>query len=409
VSSAMSDVVIVGGSVAATRAAEAAARHAPSLSITVVSDEPNPPYERPPLSKVGLDEPLDLPALTYPAVAKLAEHGVHFALNTRAEGLDVAARTLLTSNGPIRYRSLVVATGCEPIIPPLFAGLEDVYSLRSYEDALALRAAVSAADLSVAIVGAGFIGGEFAATLVKRNPDRDVALIDLDAKPLGRFGDPVADAYRALHHEAGIHLHFGNAVVGIGQGAAGRVVELYDGTRVPADVILLGVGVRPATTWLANSSVTLDGGILCDATLRAAAGVYAAGDAVRWPNERFNATMRIEHWTTAAEQGRIAGINAVNVLTGAPPLVCSTVPYFWSDQHGVRIQFAGHRTGREDLYVNHTDDGTLFLYRAGDDITGVLAFERRAQFVKLRAALRKRLSWQDAQALPTLHRVAAPD
>jgi NADPH-dependent 2,4-dienoyl-CoA reductase/sulfur reductase-like enzyme len=406
---AHSDVVIVGGSVAATRAAEAAARHAPSLTITVVSDESNPPYERPPLSKVGLDEPLDLQALTYPAVAKLGEHGVSFALNTRAEGLDVAARTLLTSNGPLGYRSLVVATGCEPIIPPLFAGLEDVYSLRSYEDALALRAAVTAADRPVAIVGAGFIGGEFAATLVKQSPDRAVALIDLDAKPLGRFGDPVADAYRALHHEAGVRLHFGNAVVGVGQATNGRVVELYDGTSVPADIILLGVGVRPATRWLANSSVKLDGGIVCDATLRAAEGVYGAGDAVRWPNERFHATMRIEHWTTAAEQGRIAGINAVNALTGAPPVVCSTVPYFWSDQHGVRIQFAGHRTGLEDVYVDRTDDGTLFLYRAGHDITGVLAFGRRAQFVKLRAAMRKGLSWQDVQVLLTPHRITAAD
>jgi NADPH-dependent 2,4-dienoyl-CoA reductase/sulfur reductase-like enzyme len=389
------DVVIVGGSVAAMRSAETIARHAPELSITMVSEEPNAPHERPPLSKVGLGEPLELEALTYPAVADLERHGVTFTLDTRADRLDTQARKVFTSAGVLEYGALVVATGCEPILPPLFAGLPDVLQLRRYEDAAALRAAVADPERSVAIVGAGFIGGEFAATLVEAG--RRVALIDLAEKPLGRFGDAVADTYSALHRNAGVELFLGKAVVDIVDNDGRRELLLDGGTRVPADVILVGAGVRPATEWLESSGLVLDNGIVCDATLRAADRVFAAGDAVRWPNSRFGATMRIEHWTNAAEQGRAAGMNAANTILGLPPRDCANVPYFWSDQHGVRIQFAGYRTGAEEIIESRGEDGALFLYRLGDRVTGVLAFERRAQFVKLRAMLRSDLPWDVAE------------
>jgi len=392
-----SDIVIVGGSVAATRAAETAAWHAPDLSITVVSDEAVAAYERPPLSKLALDDPVDLAALTYPVVDQLREQGVVFTLGTRAEQLDVAGKRVMTSQGAIECGAVVVATGCEPVVPPLFAGRPDVYVLRTHADAVGLRRAVADPARTVAVVGAGFIGGEFAATMVKAG--REVALIDLDPNPLGRLGPPVAHAYRELHRAAGVHLHFGRAVVDIVEEADGRALRLDDGTTVTADVIVLGVGVRPTTGWLQDSGLTLDGGVVCDETLRAAEGVYAAGDIVRWPNARFGETMRIEHWTNAAEQGRVAGLNAVSTVLGNPAVACSTVPYFWSDQHGVRIQFAGHRTGMEEILEDRNGEGALFLYRSGDRVAGVLAFERRAQFVRLRAALRRPLSWSAAAEL----------
>lgn len=391
------DVVIVGGSVAATRAAEAITRHAPQLGVTVVSDEPHLPYERPPLSKTAHDKPLDLEKLTYPAVAGLQEAGVRFVLGTRAEGLDPLARTVATSGGTIGYGSLVITTGCDPVVPPLFAGQDNVFTLRRYEDAEALRAAVADPGTSVAIVGAGFIGGEFAATLSSQG--REVALIDLARRPLGRFGDPVADAYEDMHRRAHVTLHLGRTVTRAMEDSARRRLVLEDGTEVPADVILLGTGVRPSTVWLAGSGLTLDDGIVCDTTLQAAERIFAAGDAARWPNPRYGVTMRVEHWTTAAEQGRVAGLNAANAVLGTPPADCASVPYFWSDQHGVRIQFAGHRTGDEDIISDHDDRGSLFLYRRGDAVTGVLAFDRRPLFVKLRAALRKHLPWDTAQEL----------
>lgn len=384
---AVSDVVIVGGSIAGLRAAETVVRLAPELSVTVVSDEPHLPYERPPLSKVALRDPLELDDLVYQSVGELGRHGVDFMLETPALGLDLAARRVRVAEGELGYRALIIATGCEPVIPPVFAGLPEVYPLRSFQDARALRAAVADTSKSVAIVGAGFIGGEFASTLVKEG--RAVSLVDMAPKPLGRFGAPVADTYAALHRDAGVELFLGRAVTDVAHTTERRELVLDDGTRVRADVILVGAGVRPSTQWLEGSGLSLDNGILCDSLLRASEGVFAAGDAVRWPNPRFDAIMRVEHWTNAAEQGRIAAMNAVNHIRELDGAVCANVPYFWSDQHGIRIQFAGYLTGDEELLENRNSDGSLFLYLRGQAVTGVLAFERRSEFVKIRAALRR--------------------
>jgi NADPH-dependent 2,4-dienoyl-CoA reductase/sulfur reductase-like enzyme len=392
VTPATTDVAIVGGSTAGLRAAEAVARHAPELRVTVISDEPHLPYELPPLSKVALHDRLDVDALVYPFATSLRDQGVDFRLNTRAQALDTKANTVLLPDGPLTYRALVIATGCEPVIPPLFAGRSRVHALRRFEDATALRAAVADPAACVAIVGAGFIGGEFASTLVKAG--RTVSVIDLAAKPLGRFGEPVAEAYAALHREAGVGLFLGSGVVDVTEQEGCRTLVLDDGTRVPADVIVVGVGVRPSIDWLRDSGLTVDNGILADATLRAADNVFVAGDIARWPNARFDTVMRIEHWTSAAEQGRAAGINAAKLIRGSEGEGFTNVPYFWSDQHGVRIQFAGHLTGDEEIVESRAEDGSLFLYRRGEAVTGVLAFERRAEFVKLRARLRRALSWQ---------------
>ncbi|GHB59277.1 pyridine nucleotide-disulfide oxidoreductase [Streptomyces umbrinus] len=388
------DVAIVGGSTAGLRAAEAVVRHAPELSVTVISDEPHLPYELPPLSKTALDDRLDVDALVYPFAGSLRDRGVDFRLNTRAQSLDTKSNTVLLPDGTLSYRALVIATGCEAIVPPLFAGRFHVHALRRFEDATALRAAVADPGASVAIVGAGFIGGEFASTLVKAK--RTVSLIDLAAKPLGRFGDQVADAYAALHRDAGVGLFLGSGVVDVVERNGRRSVVLDDGTRVPADVIVVGVGVRPSVDWLRSSGLTFDNGILADATLRAADNVFVAGDVVRWPNARFGTTMRIEHWTSAAEQGRAAGANAVRLISGSKGENFANVPYFWSDQHGVRIQFAGCLTGDEEIVESRTADGRLFLYHRGESVAGVLAFERRAEFVKLRALLRRELSLRTA-------------
>ena len=289
---------------------------------------------------------------------------------------------------------MVIATGCEPFVPPLFAGRENVFTLRRFDDAVGLRAALAAEPRSVAVVGAGFIGGEFASTLVKAG--REVSLIDMAPHPLGAFGASIATAYAQLHQEAGVGMHFGAAAVGIAEEDDGRVLVLDNGRRVPADVIVVGVGVRPAVDWLETAELPYDNGIVADGTLRVADGIFAAGDVVRWPNPRFDAVMRIEHWTSAAEQGRAAGINAAHYLQNTEPVPVAVVPYFWSDQHGTRIQFAGYLHGDETLVESSTPEGLLFLYRRGDTVTAVMAFERRAQFVKLRALLRRGLSWEQA-------------
>ena len=390
-----SDVVVVGGSTAGLRAAEAVVRQAPELSVTVISNEPYLPYELPPLSKTGLAESLDIDALIYPIAKSIQGGDVDFRLGTSAESLDRENRVIRLSSGEeLGYRAMVIATGCEPFVPPLFAGRENVFTLRRFDDAVGLRAALAAEPRSVAVVGAGFIGGEFASTLVKAG--REVSLIDMAPHPLGAFGASIATAYAQLHQEAGVGMHFGAAAVGIAEDDDGRVLVLDNGRRVPADVIVVGVGVRPAVDWLETAGLPYDNGIVADGTLRVADGIFAAGDVVRWPNPRFDAVMRIEHWTSAAEQGRAAGINAAHYLQNTEPVPVAVVPYFWSDQHGTRIQFAGYLHGDETLVESSTPEGLLFLYRRGDTVTAVMAFERRAQFVKLRALLRRGLSWEQA-------------
>lgn len=392
-----SDIVIVGGSVAGLRAAQAAVRRAPDLRVTMISDEAYPPYERPPLSKLGLNEPFGLDTLVYPAVAELEKTGVEFLLGYRAESLDVDGRTVRHAQGEIEYKALVIATGCEAIVPPVLAGLPDVFVLRTYNDAVAIREALGDASKSLVIVGASFIGGELASMAVKEG--RDVTLIDLASKPLGRFGEAVFENYQALHRDAGVKLHFGKQVVEVTKIDGVRNIVLDDGTHVPAGIIVAGVGVRPSVGWLHGSGLRLDNGIVCDSSLQAADHVFAAGDAVRWPNRRLGAEVRIEHWTNAAEQGRVSGLNAANAVLGAPLEPCANVPYFWSDQHGVRIQFAGHRRGDEQVLQNRTEAGSLFFYRLGDIVTGVLAFERRAEFAKIRTKLRQELSWQSVSSM----------
>lgn len=388
------DIVIVGGSTAALRAAETVSRRAPDLKVTVVSAEQHLPYELPPLSKIPLQEFVDIEALIYPSARALQERGVEFRLGDRATALDPQRQTVTTGSGETTYRAAIITTGCEPIMPPIFHAERDVFVLRGFEDSVGLREALSDRRRSVAIVGAGFIGGEFASTLL--GDGREVSLIDLSAHPLIRFGEEVSRVYEDLHRGKGVETFFGLGATGTIERNGRRFLKLSNGHEVAADVIVVGVGVRPAVSWLASSGIELENGILADEYLQSTRGVFAAGDAVRWPNKRFDAAMRIEHWTTAAEQGRAAGVNAVNYLEGSPLVPCVTVPFFWSDQHGQRVQWAGHQSGGEQVFSSRNDNGSLFLFRKGGFLAGALAFERRQEFVQLRAKLRQPLAWDVA-------------
>ncbi|MGO4470892.1 NAD(P)/FAD-dependent oxidoreductase [Arthrobacter sp. 2RAF6] len=391
------DIVIIGGSTAALRAAETVSRRAPELEITIISAEVHLPYELPPLSKIPLKDHLDIESLVYPVARDLRAKGVDYRLGERATAIDPVGRVVSTDTGEVSYRAAIITTGCEPIVPPMFRGQQDVFVLRRFDDSVALRKAVEDRHRSVAIVGAGFIGGEFASTLI--SDGREVSLVDLSAHPLIRFGEAVSDVYEELHRSRGVATFFGVGATGTIERGGRRFLELSDGREVAADVIVVGVGVRPAVSWLDSSGIQLDNGIIADENLQTVEGVFAAGDAVRWPNARFDSIMRIEHWTTAAEQGRGAGLNAVNYLNNEPLVPFVNVPFFWSDQHGQRIQWAGHQVGGEQVVSNHNESGELFLFRNGDLVTGVLAFERRQEFVQLRAKLRNPLTWDVALSI----------
>jgi NADPH-dependent 2,4-dienoyl-CoA reductase/sulfur reductase-like enzyme len=205
----------------------------------------------------------------------------------------------------------------------------------------------------------------------------------------------------AAHADAGIDIRCDVTVAALDE----HGVTLADGTVVPADVIVVGIGVAPVTAWLESSGLELRDGVVCDGTLATALpGVYAAGDVARWPNELFGEEMRVEHWTNAAEQGAHAARNLLATLGGGTPVPYAPVPFFWSDQHRHRIQFLGRAAttdaDRVEVAVGEpAGHRFLALYGRGDRLWGVLGVNLPKLLMAYRRLLEQRVSWDDARAL----------
>ncbi|REF00950.1 NAD(P)/FAD-dependent oxidoreductase [Thermomonospora umbrina] len=388
-------LVVVGAALAGVRAVEAARTAGFGGTVTLVGAEDHLPYDRPPLSKAFLDadgpEP-PVPVLRDPAALR-DELGVELRLGAPATALDTRERTVSVGGSAVRYDALVIATGSRPL-PPTGAGrLGGVHTLRTVEDARAIRRALDSGARTV-VVGAGFVGAEVASAARRRG--LDVTMVDAASAPLARaLGEPMGRLCAEMHADHGTDLRLGVTVTGMEGAERVERVLLSDGSTVPADLVVAGIGARPATEWLDGSDVAVDDGVLCDPTLATSVpGVYAAGDVARWLNPLFGTSMRLEHWTNAAEQGAAAARNAVGA-DGARPF--ETVPYFWSDWYGVRIQFVGV-PGADDLAVFGDVPGRRFiaLYRLADRLAGVLAVGRRPVVARYRALLRRRATWSEA-------------
>jgi NADPH-dependent 2,4-dienoyl-CoA reductase/sulfur reductase-like enzyme len=390
-------LVVVGASLAGIRAVEAARKAGHAGAITLVGAEAHLPYDRPPLSKAYLDaaEPADV---TFRTEAHLREElGVTLRLGAPATGLDPKARVVALGQDELGYDALVIATGGAARTLPGSEGLAGVHCLRTLDDAVAVRSALDAGARTV-VVGAGFIGSEVASGARKRG--LPATIVETLPVPLVRsVGEDMGHACAALHRAHGTDLRCGVAVEGL-DSAGGRVtgVRLSDGTTVPADLVVVGIGVSPCTTWLEGSGLDLhehDRGVVADATLRAADAVHAAGDVVHFPNTLFDGElMRLEHWTTAAEQGALAARNA---LDPAHATELGTVPYFWSDWYGSRIQFVG-RPRADEIRVGDPGERFLALYRRGDRLVATITIDRPAQIMKYKRLIAQRASWSDALA-----------
>lgn len=384
-------LVVVGASLAGLRAVESARRAGHTGPITLVGAEHHLPYDRPPLSKAFLDAP-DPVVPTFDGALKLSELGVEVRLGRAATGLSLDEHAVLLGDEHLPFDSLVIATGCTPVALPGVDRTDGVHTLRTVEDAQAVRCGVRRGARTV-LVGGGFIGAEIATALRARGAE--VTIVEAADVPLVRAVGPVmAPALATLHARAGVALRCGVTVRSLRETAAGTRIELSDSSTLDADLVLVGIGARPATGWLDGSGLLLDNGVVCDETLRAAPGVYAAGDVARWHNRLFDTTMRLENWTAAAEQGTAAGRHAA---APASATAVETVPYFWSDWYGHRIQMVGVAAADEVTVVGEPDGVSwVALYRAGERIVGALALNQPRTVMKYRAMIARRSSWDTA-------------
>lgn len=403
-------LVIVGASLAGLRAAEAARRTGWAGEITLVGAEDHLPYDRPPLSKGHLETETDDAFVPLRTEDELADFGVTTRLGNRATGLDAAGRRLLLADGELGYDALILATGADPIQLPGSDGLTGVTALRTHAEATVVRRALDAGARTV-VIGAGFIGSEIASAARKRGlPATIVERLEVAlSRSLGvEPGELCAD----LHRAAGTDLRLGVGVSGL-RSEGGRVtgVELDDGTTIPADLVVVGIGVRPATAWLEDSGVALhagDRGVLCTASLATSVpGIWAAGDVAHFPNSRFNGDlMRLEHWTNAAEQGALAARNAIAGPDAGVEFL-DAIPYFWSDWYGHRLQFVGSPRADEVVVLGPRGPGAIVLYRRGTQLAGALTLDRPRDIMKFRRLVMEPASWDAALELAS-ERTAVP-
>lgn len=388
-------LVVVGASLAGLRAVEAARKSGHRGRITLIGAETHPPYDRPPLSKqfLGPGDALDAPAHLAPDAFAALE--VDFLAGRRASELDTSAHRIAVGDQWIPYDAVVVATGVVARGLPGTDGLAGVHTLRTVEDARAVRAALDAGARTV-VVGAGFIGSEVAAAARKRG--LPVTVVEALPVPMaGAIGVEMGAAVARMHLDNGTDLRCGVKVTGV-LGRRGRVtgVELSDGTMLRADLVVVGIGATPETGWLRTSGLDISDGVACDARLCAGpSGVYVAGDVARWHSTLFGRALRVEHWTNAAEQGELAARNALDPAAAGE---YGEIPYFWSDCYDRKIQFVGIVDADEVRVVSGDVASRRFaaLYRNGDRLVGALTMNLPGVSARCQAMIASAIGWQEA-------------
>jgi NADPH-dependent 2,4-dienoyl-CoA reductase/sulfur reductase-like enzyme len=382
-------VTVVGASLAGVSTARALREQGFDGRLTVVGDEPHPPYDRPPLSKdylAGTAERAELDLLTSADDAL----EVDWRLGCTAVGLDTAARAvLLEGGGRLVSDAVVIATGARArrLPGPTPAG---VHTVRTVDDATALRAEL-VPGARLVLIGGGFIGAEIASTA--RALGVDVVVVEALATPLaGPLGADIGRVCAGLHADNGVRLLAGVGVERVLGDGQVRAVRLVDGRELPADVVVVGIGAAPCVDWLAGSGIAIDpvgGGVRTDAHCATdVAGVLAVGDCAS-PYRRYaGGALRLEHWTNALKQPATAAAT----LLGQPgvPSADHEAPYFWSDQYDSRLQFAGHRADGDQVEIVEGDveaRNFLAVYRRNGEPVAVFAMNRPRPFGRWRRDL----------------------
>jgi 3-phenylpropionate/trans-cinnamate dioxygenase ferredoxin reductase component len=380
------EVVVVGASAAGLAAAETLRREGFDGRLTLVGDEACPPYDRPPLSKQLLAGDWEPERLRLRSDQELAALDARLIYGVRAVALEPRDRRIRLSDRdePLGYDGLVIATGVIARRLPFGHDLAGVHVLRTLTDALALRDDLREAR-RVVVIGAGLLGAEAAA--VARTMGRDVTLIDPVAQPMQQqFGPEIGAVVARLHVDHGTELRMGTSVTGLA-GSGGRVtgVHLTDGAVAPADVVLVAIGARPATAWLDGSGLSLTDGVDCDRTCRAGESIVAAGDVASWIDHRTGRRLRVEHRSNATEQGMAAARTLLGATRPFRP-----IPFFWSEQFGVRIQAYGTwSAGARMRIVDGAPEQGRFTatYESDGRIVGVLGWNAPREVRGLRKLL----------------------
>jgi 3-phenylpropionate/trans-cinnamate dioxygenase ferredoxin reductase subunit len=385
---AIERVVVAGAGLAGLRTAEELrAREYPG-AITLVGAETRPPYDRPPLSKKVMLGELDDTSLK----ADFAELRVDFRPGETATGVEFAAAAgsgaeggeadagagggvLRTGQAEYRFDRLVLATGATPVTLP-GGGAQRV--LRTHDDALQLRGTLRP-GLRLVIAGAGWIGAELATAAVAHGCD--VTVLDAAATPLlAAVGAEVGGKTEAWYAAAGVRLLLGQAVESVEPGG----LALAGGGRLVADEVVTAVGVRPAVGWLDGSGIAREAGVAADEGLRTSVpGVYAVGDCASFVSRRYRRRLRFEHWDVALHAPEVA---AANLLGGAE--IYDPVPYFWSEQFGRMLQYAGYHGGGEMLWRGDPAAGAWAVcWLDGDRLAAVLTVDRPRDLVQGRRVI----------------------
>ena len=384
----MRTVAVVGASLAGLSAVRSLRKQGYDGRLVVIGDEPHRPYDRPPLSKEFLAGTLAEDDL----LLEMDDEDLRaeWLLGARAVGLQVdgVERVLLLDDGrEVRADGVVVATGAAARNLPGTDGLAGVHTLRTLDDARALRDELALGGRLV-VIGGGFIGAEVASTAYALG--LDVTVIEAAPTPLaGPLGETMGQIVSALHEAHGVRLLCGVGVKGLSGETRVDAVLLEDGRTVPADMVVVGVGARPCVEWLEGSGVELDNGVKCGADGRTSlAGVVAVGDCANWYDPQAGSHRRVEHWTGARERPDAAV--AALLSWGAVEAGAPRPPYFWSDQYGVKIQFAGHAAGADSVTVEEGAPGDrsfLAVYRCAGQPVAVLAMNQPRLFMRWRKQL----------------------
>jgi NADPH-dependent 2,4-dienoyl-CoA reductase/sulfur reductase-like enzyme len=385
-------ITVVGASLAGLYAAQALRTQGFDGELVVIGNELRRPYDRPPLSKEFLAGKIDADALNLES----DDDDLHarWLLGSPAVSLRTATREVVLADGTrVGTDGVVIATGARARELPGTANLAGVHVLRTIDDAVALRSELLPGARLV-VIGAGFIGGEVAATAKALGVD--VTVVEAMASPLaGPLGVEMGAVVSGLHEAHGVALRCGTGVKRLVGSERVEGVELVDGTLLPADVVVVGIGAVPNIEWLADSGVALGNGIECDHQGRTSIpGVIAVGDCAAWHDVRLGRQHRVEHWTGAMERPAIA----VAALLGADGWSEDrqvNLPYFWSDQYDVRIQFAGHAAEADSVTIEEgTVEGrnVLAVYRRGDVPVAVLGMSQPRLFGRWRRQLNAAVS-----------------